>query len=224
MNAYKQQERSEGEAVSGRTLGRLPLYLSYLKSLSERPETISAAIIARQLNLNHVLVRKDLAYVGQGGRPRTGYVTEELIADIERFMGYRETSRAVVVGAGKMSEALMEYEGFSEYGLEIVALFSNRKNELQTCGCIRAFPVEKLGEICRRMHVQIGIVAVPAAEAQAAADLLADGGVRAIWNLSPAHLNVPDWVLVENENMGASLAMLSKRLCQKSKGGHQAGN
>lgn len=198
--------------ISGRTLSRLPLYLSYLKSLEERPETITAAFIAKELGLNHVLVRKDLAFVGQGGRPRTGYITEDLIEDIERFMGYKEISKAVIVGSGKLSAGLLEYDGFREYGVEIVASFSNRRSECQNCGCIQVYPLEKMQELCGRLHVQIGIVAVPADEAQKAADVLAKSGIRVIWNLTPAHLSVPDWVLVQNDSIGASLAFLSKCL------------
>ncbi len=198
--------------ISKRTLTRLPLYLSYLKSLSDRPEQISAAAIAKELGLSHVLVRKDLAYVGPGGRPRTGYITDELISDIERFMGYKELSSAVIIGAGKLSAALLEYDGFIEYGLEIAAAFGGGRSECLSCSGKPFFPLERLNEICSRLNVHIGIIAVPAGEAQKAADLLVESGIQAIWNLTPAHINVPDTVLVENENMGASLALLSKHL------------
>ena len=201
--------------ISKRTLTRLPLYLSYLKSLADRPEKISAAVISRNLGLNHVLVRKDLAFVGPGGRPRTGYITEELIADIEQFMGYKDIHSAVIVGAGKMSAALLEYDGFMEYGLEIVSAFSMDESECFNCGGKQFLPLERLHEICCRLNVRIGIIAVPADKAQSAADYLVNSKINAIWNLTPAHLNVPDTVLVQNENMGASLALLSKHLIKK---------
>lgn len=202
-------------AISKRTLTRLPLYLSYLKSLSDRPEKISAAAIAKELGLNDVLVRKDLAFVGPGGRPRTGYITEDLIADIEQFMGYKDINSAVIIGAGKLSAALLEYDGFIEYGLEIVAAFSSKRSECWNCVGKPFFPLERLNEICKRLNVHIGIIAVPAGEAQAAADTLVNCDIKAIWNLTSVHLNVPDTVLVENENMGASLALLSKHLLNK---------
>ncbi|MEI6101207.1 MAG: redox-sensing transcriptional repressor Rex [Eubacteriales bacterium] len=197
--------------ISKRTLTRLPVYLSYLKSMNDRPVKISAAAISKELQLNHVLVRKDLAAVGQGGRPRTGYITENLIGDIERFMGYKEIKSAVIVGAGKLGTALLDYEGFSEYGIEIVAAFDMHATAEGKTGK-PVYPMNRLQEICSNLSVHIAVVTVPAEEAQPVADILVDCGISAIWNFAPVHLNVPETVLVQNENMGASLALLSKYL------------
>ena len=78
-------------------------------------------------------------------------------------------------------------------------------------------PMEKLENLCRRMNIHIGIITVPADSAQEVCDRLVDGGVRAIWNFAPIHLNVPDHVLVQNENMAVSLAALSKYLYETDK-------
>ncbi len=215
MNGIKRAGVPMRTAVSKRTLIRLPLYLSYLKSLYDRPEMVSAAGIAKALRLNSVLVRKDLACVVAGGRPRTGYITRELMDDIERFMGYKELQKAVIVGTGKLSAALLEYDGFTEYGLEMVAAFGSGGSDWRNINDKPVFPLKKLREICCIEKAYIGVVAVPAEEAQKAADCLVDCGIRAIWNLTPVHLNVPDSVLVGNENIGASLALLSGRLFKK---------
>ena len=88
-------------SVSKQTLERLPAYLNYLKSLpEEEAPNISATIIAEELGLNDVQVRKDLAMISSGGRPKVGYITAGLIQDIEQFLGYGNADRAVIVGAG----------------------------------------------------------------------------------------------------------------------------
>ena len=108
--------------ISKSVLKRLPSYLTYLKSLPpDSPPNISATALAAALSMGEVQVRKDLALVSDGGRPKVGYMRQSLIADIEQFLGYDNTTEAVLIGAGKLGQALLGYSGFAEYGLEIVA-------------------------------------------------------------------------------------------------------
>ena len=114
--------------ISKSVLKRLPGYLTYLKSLPEDgPANISATALAAALSMGEVQVRKDLALVSDGGRPKVGYLRENLIADIEQFLGYDNTTEAVLIGAGKLGRALLGYSGFAEYGLEIVAAFDTNE-------------------------------------------------------------------------------------------------
>ena len=100
------------------TLGRLPQYLEFLRNLpSDAPETISATTIARNLSLGEVQVRKDLAIVSGAGKPKIGYITRDLIRDLEHWLGSDEFTSAVIVGAGKLGSALYDYSGFEEYGV-----------------------------------------------------------------------------------------------------------
>lgn len=196
------------------TLKRLPLYTKYLRSLPKDGSlNISATAIADALDLNNVQVRKDLALVSSGGRPKVGYITQDLIADIERFLGYDDMRSAVLVGAGNLGRALLSYEGFSQYGLDIVAAFDADPN---VSGTIvhgkNVFPLEKLQDLCVRMSIHIGIITVPEGAAQNVCDLLTEGGVRAVWNFAPAKLKAPAGVFVLNENMASSLAVLSKHI------------
>ena len=116
--------------VSNAVLKRLPGYLAYLKTMhdSESPY-ISATALAAALGMGEVQVRKDLAMVSDGGRPKIGYLRESLIDDIEQFLGYDNTTDAVLIGAGKLGQALMGYKGFDEYGLNILAAFDLNKNK-----------------------------------------------------------------------------------------------
>ncbi len=204
-------------SISKQTLLRLPLYLNYIKQLGDnRPEHISATTIAEALRLNHVVVRKDLASVSSAGKPKIGYVTADLVKRLEDFLGYNDVDDAIIVGAGKLGRALLAYNGFQACGMNIVAAFDIDETlyEEDYFGK-RVLPMDKLMDLCERMKVRIGIIAVPAENAQAICNLLVESGILAIWNFAPVHLDVPDDILVHNENLAASLALLSKQLKEK---------
>ena len=110
------------QTVSAQTLRRLPAYLNYLKKVyTEGRKNISAKAIAEALGLGEIQVRKDIASASSGGRPKVGYSVKELILELEEYLGYNDANDAVLVGAGKLGSALMSYQGFKEYGLNIVA-------------------------------------------------------------------------------------------------------
>lgn len=204
-------------SISKQTLLRLPLYLNYMKQLGENtPEHISATTIAEALRLNHVVVRKDLAAVSSAGKPKVGYNTEALIAELEEFLGYNDVDDAIIVGAGKLGKALLTYGGFKDCGMNIVAAFDIDEEVCEEdYGGKRILTMDKLMDLCERMRVRIGIIAVPAENAQAICNLLIESGILAIWNFAPVHLDVPEGILVHNENLAASLALLSKQLKEK---------
>ncbi|MBS6846603.1 MAG: redox-sensing transcriptional repressor Rex [Firmicutes bacterium] len=206
--------------ISKATLKRLPTYLSYLKALpAEASANISATALAAGLHMGEVQVRKDLALVSDGGRPKIGYNREHLIADIENFLGYGNSNDAVLIGAGKLGRALLGYGGFAEYGLNIVAAFDANDTLIGTTnGGKPIMHLSRLGEVCQRYKIKIGIITVPAEYAQGVCDLLIENGILAIWNFAPKHLNVPDGILVQNENMAASLALLCKHLNERMQG------
>ena len=109
--------------ISKSVLKRLPGYLAYLKTIAgDASPYISATALAAALGMGEVQVRKDLAMVSDGGRPKIGYLRESLIDDIEQFLGYDNTTDAVLIGAGKLGQALCGYSGFEAYGLNILAI------------------------------------------------------------------------------------------------------
>lgn len=205
------------KSVSSQTLQRLPAYLHYLQSLpKEKILNVSAKSIADSMGLGEIQVRKDLAVVSGGGKPRIGYIKEDLIKDIQAYLGYGNVTDAVLVGAGKLGRALISYDGFKEYGLNIVAAFDTDENIIDTLeNGKRVFPVSKLKELCERLKIRMGIITVPAVSSQEVCDMLVSAGILAIWNFTPSHLKVLDNILVKNENMAASFAILSKHLTEK---------
>ncbi|WP_425807180.1 redox-sensing transcriptional repressor Rex [Desulfitobacterium sp. Sab5] len=205
-------------SFSKQTLKRLPYYYNYLKALqNDGVQNISAPVIAKSLNLNEVQVRKDLATVSEsGGKPKTGFKIEELIKCIEHCLGYDNINDAILIGSGKLGMALLSYTEFENYGIRIVAAFDSDNHIIGTeIDGKPVFSMEKLPDLCRRLNVHIGIITVPSQNAQSVCDMLVKNGILAIWNFAPVHLVVPDHILVQNENMAVSLALLSKHLQER---------
>jgi len=201
--------------VSKNQLRRFPVYLSYLKGKkSEGVNSISAPSIAEALGYNEVQVRKDLAIVSKTeGKPKSGRDIQALISDLESFLSYNDVTNAVIVGVGHLGMALLSYKGFSNYGLNILAGFDDAEDIIgKEYNGKTVFPMSKLTNLINRLQVHIGIIAVPDKYAQEVADRLVESGIRAIWNFAPVHLNVPDNIIVQDENMASSLAILSRRL------------
>ncbi len=207
--------KNQVKTISKQALQRLPFYLNYLKKKQEEGIiNISSPMIALELNLNEVQVRKDIASVSKrDGKPKTGHNVNYLIEDIETFLGYNNVDHAVIVGVGSLGRALLHYKGFENYGLEIIAAFDNDPYLFnQEINGIKVSSIDKLEDLVRRLQVHIGIITVPAHCAQDVCDKMIKGGVLAIWNFAPVHLNVPENILVQNENMASSLAVLSRHL------------
>ena len=202
----------EQKEISKAVIKRLPSYLAYLRSLPESaPANISATTLANALGMGEVQVRKDLAMVCSFGRPKVGYPRQRLADDIEQFLGYDNTTDAVIIGAGKLGQALLCYSGFEAYGLNILAAFD--VNPGKDCApCKPVMNMDELEMFCRSHKVRMGIITVPVDHAQKVCDQLIACGIKAIWNFAPTHLDVPDNILVQHENMATSLAVLSMHL------------
>ena len=194
--------------ISKATLGRLPTYLEFLKR--QEVEYISSTQIARALEWGEVMVRKDMNAVCGQGKPKVGYLRENLMTSILDTLGVDKNISAIMVGAGKLGTALMEYKGFSEYGVDIKAAFDNNPekwNERFANGK-RIYPIESLKEYCRENDIRMGIIAVPQSQAQIVCDEMIDCDIKAIWNLSAVTLDIPEGILVKNENLALSLSFL----------------
>ena len=201
-------------AVSKAALGRLPQYLAFLRQLPpDAFPSISATAIARNLCLGDVQVRKDLASVSGAGKPRIGYRTAELIAQIEDVLGCHKATKAVLVGAGKLGRALLQFDEFQKYGVEILAAFDSNEQILSLSGKTEILPMNLFETFCKTQNVQIGIITVGEGSAQDVCDRMVKSGITAIWNFAPCKLSIPPGVLLQNENLALSLAKLNNQLC-----------
>ena len=195
------------------TLGRIPLYIQYLKDLPEdSSENISAPKIAQGLSLGEVQVRKDLALVSGRGKPRTGYERAKLLQDLERHLGYDEVTNAVLVGAGKLGRALLDYDGFEEFGIRILAGFDCNEKAIQISANKSVLSIKEIAAFCSEHSVKIGIITVGQGSAQEVCDKLVGCGIKAIWNFAPCPLNVPNGILMKQENLALSLAHLNNQI------------
>lgn len=203
-----------GNYIPKATLGRLPQYLQYLKSLPDvKGATISATAIAKGLSLGEVQVRKDLAAVSGAGKPKVGYERAKLIDDLEHHLGYEKLTNAVLVGAGKLGRALLDYDGFEEFGVKIVAGFDCNEQALPLGkNAKEILPIRDIGTYCAQNNVKLGIVTVGKGSAQDVCDKLVASGIEAIWNFAPCSLKVPRGVLLKQENLALSLAYLNNQI------------
>lgn len=203
----------EKTPVTKATLGRLPEYLRFLKSLPSKSfPYISATAIAKALKLGDVQVRKDLASVSGNGKPKLGYDTKDLIKRIEQFLGYGELTPAVLVGAGKLGCALLQYSGFEQYGIKIAAAFDCNEETIESIDKQEIMSMDNFEDYCRKHNNKIGIITVGKESAQDVCDKMVNGGILAIWNFAPCKLKVPNGIVVENENLALSLARLNNLL------------
>lgn len=202
----------EKAAVSKATLGRLPQYLQFLRELPTDQLHISATAIARALHLGEVQVRKDLGMISGQGKPRIGYVTVDLIHSLEEALGCDGVTNAVLVGAGKLGRALLEYDEFERYGVKIAAAFDSNARALRLNRTIEILPMQGFEDFCSGHHIQIGIITVGQGSAQEVCDRMIHAGITAIWNFAPCKLETPPEILLRQENLALSLAHLNNQL------------
>lgn len=208
----------KANSVSKATLGRIPQYLALLRDLSpEKVPYISATAISKLLKLGEVLVRKDLATISGAGKPRLGYATDELIEKLEDCLGYKRMTAAVLVGAGRLGRALLQYDGFEHFGVKIQAAFDCNEQVINLDSKTQILPMNQFGRFCTDHQVRLGIITVGEGSAQAVCDQMVENGITAIWNFAPCKLKVPAGVLLQNENLALALAHLSNQLSHQQK-------
>lgn len=208
-------EKDMGKEISKATIARMPLYLRFLQEENSKGEKyISSTVIAQNISVSSVLVRKDLALVSsQSGRPRLGFAVSRLIVDIEKFLGYDNLSVAVVVGAGGLGRAFLGYEGFKSNGLNVLAAFDVDKALVgNTVADKPILHLDELEDFVKENQVKIGIITVPKHAAQEVLNRLVGAGIKAVWNFAPAPLRAPKDIVLKTEDLAASLAMLAGQL------------
>ena len=173
---------------------------------------ISATTISKELDLGEVQVRKDLAMVSGTGKPRLGYEVEVLIEQLEDCLGCNKHTLAVLVGAGRLGRALLQYEGFAHFGVKITAAFDSNDEVINLDSSTEILPMNQFDVFCKEHNICIGIITVGEGSAQAVCDQMVKNGITAIWNFAPCKLQVPSGVILQNENLALSLAHLSNQL------------
>jgi len=202
------------EHIPEPTLRRLPWYLAYLKLASDKGENfISSTQIARAIDVSASQIAKDLSLVNVSGKTRVGYDVKELIEVLEDFLGFRHAHKAFLFGVGSLGGALLHDKGLSQYGLEIVAGFDvNLALTGQLINGIPVYHINEFGRLQEKLGISIGILTVPVDKAQEVADLMVNGGIRAIWNFTPFRIHMQEEIVVQNTSIYAHLALMFNRL------------
>jgi redox-sensing transcriptional repressor len=192
------------------SIRRLPSYLHIIRqSKDEGNEYISGTVIAQELHLEPIQVRKDLAITGIVGKPKKGYPVVALMAAIEHFLGWDEIQQAVLVGAGNLGTALSGYQEFQYHGLHICAAFDQDPFKIgKSIHGVPVFSLETLPIQVKNLGAKIAILTVPSTYAQDVCDVLVAAGITAIWNFTNVKLKVPETVLVQKEDLTSGYAML----------------
>jgi redox-sensing transcriptional repressor len=207
------EEATGLRTLSPATVARLPHYYQIFKTLHERGrEYVSSERLGGLLGIAPSLVRKDLVEIAAGVQ-KVGYHIPSSLRSIQEILGINNTKKAFLVGAGSLGQALLAYQGFEDYGVRIVAAFDTDETKWERLiGRCKVLPVSELPGLVRRLHVKVGVLTVPADQAQATAVQMVNAGIRAIWNFAPIALTLPPDILVRQENLGVGLALLSYEL------------
>lgn len=189
--------------ISEKVISRLTLYHCILDDyIKNNIEFIASKQIAVLLNIDDSQVRKDISILNNSGKCRVGYIVKELKKSIETTLGFAKNKNAFIIGAGNLGMALAKYDNFTNYGLNIIALFDNDNSKIgKTVNNKLILDIEKLPNLCKKSGVDIAILTIPKEYAQVTADFLVKANIKYIWNFAPAVLSVPPDVQVWNENL-----------------------
>lgn len=196
------------------TIRRLPWYLAYLDILkSTGTDTVSSTQISKALNVDASQIAKDLSFLNIKGKTRIGYDVNTLIEALTEFLGFRKIHNAFIVGVGSLGAALIHDTGLSNYGLNIVAGFDVNPQLVGTKICdVPIYSMDQMKMYQSKLNASIGILTVPADQAQTSADFMVAAGMKAIWNFTPYRIRVREGIVMTNTSIYAHLALIYNRL------------
>lgn len=204
----------ENKQISDRVIERLPKYYRYLKDLSSNQiERVSSKTISNALNITASQVRQDLSHFGGFGQTGVGYDVEYLKNIMQEILGINKRHEAIVIGGGRIGQALISYKGFADENVFVKAVFDIETEHLSFVKGVEVLNVSQLEGYLSKNHIDIAIISVQKEFAEQMAKRVVECGVKSIWNFAPTDLYFGDGVICENINMSESLM----RLIYKSK-------
>ncbi|WP_312516482.1 redox-sensing transcriptional repressor Rex [Anaerospora sp.] len=204
--------------ISKATIDRLPLYFRTLRHIQEEGiEIISSEELGRRIGVTPEQIRKDLASFGEFGKKGVGYFVRELIRNIGEILGLHRNWNISIIGIGHLGWALANYRNFSSLGFNLAAIFDVDLSKVGlTINGVEVQHASALEAVLQERNIHIGVITVPAEQAQKIADRLVAAGVKGIWNFAPIRLNVPSHVRIISEDLSVGLSSLSYFLSRQS--------
>ncbi|CAG7648787.1 redox-sensing transcriptional repressor Rex [Paenibacillus allorhizosphaerae] len=197
--------------ISEAVVRRLPVYLRFLNELHKKNvQTVSSQDLGQKLDLNPAQIRKDLAYFGEFGKKGIGYDVDYLIEKIRQILKLDKVIPVALVGAGNLGRALCNYNAYLKDNMKIVAVFDALSNKVgESINNLKVKPMQELCPTIKELNVRIGIITVPAAEAQSVANQFVESGVEAILNFAPIIIKVPNEIRVHHADFTTELQSLA---------------
>ncbi len=203
--------------IAESTVRRLSLYLGFLEDIHRRgTTTVSSDQLAKLGGTTSAQVRKDLSLFGSFGKRGLGYSVTELLERLRQIMGLERRWRVCIIGAGKIGAALAQYEGFTQRGFDVVAVYdSNQARTGEMLGDLQVRDVAFLERDAETEKFDIAVLAIPVRGAQKMAERVARAGIAAILNFVPGQLSAPPMVAMRTVNMAMELEALSFALTNR---------
>ena len=203
--------------IAESTVRRLSLYLGFLEDIHRRGSTtVSSEQLAKLGGTTSAQVRKDLSLFGSFGKRGLGYSVAELLERLRQIMGLEHRWRVCIVGAGKIGAALAQYEGFTQRGYDVVAVYdSNQARIGETLGTLQVRDVAFFERDAESEKFDIAVLAIPARGAQKMAERVARAGIGAILNFVPGQISAPSGVAMRTVDMAMELEALSFALTNR---------
>ncbi|MCF7888438.1 MAG: redox-sensing transcriptional repressor Rex [Candidatus Omnitrophica bacterium] len=188
------------KTISRKTIDRALLYIRALENLlKKKRDKISSSELADITGSSDVQIRKDISFFGKVGTPRIGYETKKLKDILENFILQNNIVHIALFGVGNLGKAILKYPGFQTDKIKLVAAFDKAKNKIsKEVNGIKIYPVEQSWEVIKKVHAEIGIIAVPPQSSQEVANLMVKAGLKGIINFAPSCISVPENIFVKN--------------------------
>ncbi len=201
--------------ISKAVINRLPRYYRYLGMLMDQGYVrISSAELSKQMNVTASQIRQDLNLFGGFGQQGYGYNVEHLHDEIGKILGLDREYHLIVIGAGRLAQAIGSYVGFQKRGFKVEAFFdrSPERHSKDFDSSVSIYPFGQLPDYLKGHPTDIAMIAVPAEAARQIVPVLAEGGVKGIWNFAHTDLDVPDHMTVQSVHLSESLMQLSYKI------------
>ena len=201
----------ERKEISQAVISRLPRYYRYLGELrDDGVERISSQELSKKMHVTASQIRQDLNHFGGFGQQGYGYNVEYLFVEIAKILGLDKQHNLIIIGAGNLGQALLNYNNFTRRGFIFRGIFDqNPSLHGMKINDLLVRPMEEMGDFITKNNIDIAVLTIPKNGAVKVAEKLVECNIRAIWNFAHVDLHVPEWVQVEDVHLSDSLMKLS---------------